>query len=137
VVDVRHEQAAAHAAEAYGRMRRSAGVAVVTAGPGVAGVITAVANCHVGQTPLVVIGGARPLVQAEQRALQELDQLSLFRPITKWAALCTDAERIPELVAAAFRAALAQPRGPVYLELPMDVLFAEAPAVEVAPSRSG
>src|SRR5947208_8851800 len=136
VVDVRHEQAAAHAAEAWGRMRRACGVAVATAGPGVTGTVTAVANSFVAQTPLVVIGGARPLAQAEQRALQELDQLSLLRPITKWAALCTDAERIPELVAAAFRTALAQPRGPAYLELPMDVLFAEAPAGEVAPSRT-
>src|ERR671932_121383 len=120
VVDVRHEQAAAHAAEAWGRMRRACGVAVATAGPGVTGTVTAVANSFVAQTPLVVVAGARPLAQAEQRALQELDQLSLLRPITKWAALCTDAERIPELVAAAFRAALAQPRGPVYLELPID-----------------
>jgi acetolactate synthase I/II/III large subunit len=136
VVDVRHEQAAAHAAEAWGRMRRACGVAVATAGPGVTGMVTAVANSFVAQTPLVVIGGARPLAQAEQRALQELDQLSLLRPITKWAALCTDADRIPELVAAAFRSALAQPRGPVYLELPMDVLFAEAPAGDVAPSRT-
>jgi acetolactate synthase I/II/III large subunit len=137
VVDVRHEQAAAHAAEAWGRMRRACGVAVATAGPGVTGTITAVANSFVAQTPLVLIGGARPLAQAEQRALQELDQLSLLEPITKWTALCTDAERIPELVAAAFRNALAQPRGPVYLELPMDVLFAEAPAGgEVAPSRT-
>jgi len=136
VLDVRHEQAAAHAAEAYGRIRRSAGVAVVTAGPGVTGVVTAVANCHVAQTPLVVIGGARPLVQAEQRALQDLDQLSLFRPITKWATVCTQTERIPEFVATAFRHALAQPRGPVYLELPMDVLFAEAAAVSVGPART-
>jgi len=136
IVDVRHEQAAAHAAEAWGRMRRACGVAVATAGPGVTGTITAVANSFVAQTPLVVLGGARPLAQAEQRALQELDQLSLLRPITKWAALCTDAERIPELVAAAFRNALAQPRGPAYLELPMDVLFAEAPAGQVAPSRT-
>jgi acetolactate synthase I/II/III large subunit len=136
VVDVRHEQAAAHAAEAWGRMRRACGVAVVTAGPGVTGTVTAVANSFVAQTPLVVIGGARPLAQAEQRALQELDQLSLLRPITKWAAVCTDTERIPELVAAAFRNTLAQPRGPAYLELPMDVLFAEAPAGEVAPSRT-
>jgi acetolactate synthase-1/2/3 large subunit len=138
VVDVRHEQAAAHAAEAWGRIRRSCGVAVVTAGPGVTGTVTAVANCHVAQTPLVVIGGARPLVQAEQGALQELDQLSVFAPITKWAAVCTHAERIPDLVATAFRHALAQPRGPVYLEVPMDVAFDEAPSPDaVAPSRSG
>ena len=126
VVDVRHEQAAAHAAEAWGRMRRACGVAVVTAGPGVTGTLTAVANCFAAQTPLVVIGGARPLVQAGQGALQELDQLSLFKPITKWAEICGDAERIPDFVATAFRHALAPPRGPVYLELPMDVLFADA-----------
>ena len=137
VVDVRHEQAAAHAAEAWGRICRSCGVAVVTAGPGVTGTVTAVANCRVAQTPLLVVGGARPLVQAEQGALQELDQLSLFKPITKWTAACTQAERIPEFVATAFRHALAQPRGPVYLEVPMDVLFDEAPAPdEVGPSRS-
>src|SRR5919198_2587064 len=106
VVDVRHEQAAAHAAGAYGGIARGWGVAVVTAGPGVTGVLTAVANCHVAQTPLVVLGGARPLVQAGQGALQELDQLSLFRPITKWAAVCTQPERIPELVATGSRHAL-------------------------------
>jgi acetolactate synthase-1/2/3 large subunit len=84
-----------------------------------------------------VIGGARPLAQAGQGALQELDQLSLLRPVTKWAGLCTQAERIPDFVATAFRHALALPRGPVYLELPMDVLFDEAPAAtSVAPSRS-
>src|SRR5919202_1191378 len=137
VLDVRHEQAAAHAAEAWGRIRRSCGAAIVTAGPGVTGTVTAVANCFAARTPLVLVGGARPLVQAEQGALQELDQLSLLRPITKWAAVCTEAERIPDLVATAFRHALAQPRGPVYLELPMDVLFAEAaPAAEIRPSRS-
>jgi thiamine pyrophosphate-dependent acetolactate synthase large subunit-like protein len=136
VVDVRHEQAAGHAAEAWGRMRRACGVAVVTAGPGITGTITAVANSFVAQTPLVVIGGARPLAQAEQGALQELDQLALLRPVTKWAGLCTNAERIPELVATAFRHALAPPRGPAYLELPMDVLFDEAPPAAVGPSRS-
>src|SRR5712691_1656533 len=103
VVDVRHEQAAAHAAEAWGRIRRACGVAVVTAGPGVTGTVTAVANSFVAQTPLVVLGGARPLVQAEQLALQEFDQLSLFKPITKWAAVCTQPDRAADHVATAFR----------------------------------
>ena len=88
VLDVRHEQSAAHAAEAYGRVRPPAGVAVVTAGPGVTGTVTAVANAFAAQVPLVVIGGARPLVQAEKGSLQEFDQLSLMKPITKWAAIC-------------------------------------------------
>jgi acetolactate synthase-1/2/3 large subunit len=137
VLDVRHEQAAAHAAEAWGRMKRGCGVAVVTAGPGVTGTVTAVANSATAQTPLVVLGGARPLVQADRLALQELDQLSLLRPLVKWAAVCGQPSRIPEYVAAAFRHALSQPRGPVYLELPMDVLFEEAvPDGPIAPSRS-
>ena len=138
VVDLRHEQSAAHAAEAWGRVRRAAGVALVTAGPGATGTVTAVANCHVAQTPLVVLGGARPLAQAEQGALQELDQLSRLRPITKWAAACPATERIAEHIAIAFRNALAQPRGPVYLELPADLLFAEAVAERPpAPARIG
>jgi acetolactate synthase-1/2/3 large subunit len=136
VIDVRHEQAAAHAAEAWGRINRSCGVAVVTAGPGVTGVVTAVANSFSAQTPLVVIGGARPLVQAGQGALQELDQRAILEPITKWSAVCTQPDRIPDHVATAFRHALAQPRGPVYLELPMDVLFAESSAAPPGPSRS-
>jgi acetolactate synthase-1/2/3 large subunit len=136
VVDVRHEQSAAHAAEAWGRVRRHCGVAVVTAGPGVTGTVTAVANAYAAQVPLVVIGGSRPLVQAELGALQEFDQLSLFKPITKWAGVCAHTARIPELVALAFRQALARPCGPVYLELPMDVLFDEAAADrEPAPAR--
>ena len=125
VVDLRHEQSAAHAAEAWGRVRRACGVALVTAGPGVTGTVTAVANCLAAQTPLVVLGGARPLAQAEWGALQEFDQLSLMKPITKWAAICPSTSRIAEYVGIAFRQALAPPRGPVYLELPADILFAE------------
>lgn len=137
VIDVRHEQAAAHAAEAWGRVKRACGVALATSGPGVTGTVTAVANCLAAQTPLVVIGGARPLAQAEWGALQEFDQLSLFKSITKWAGVCASAARIPEYVAIAFRHALAPPRGPVYLELPMDILFDEAVADrEPGPSRS-
>ncbi len=137
VVDLRHEQSAAHAAEAWGRVKRTAGVALVTAGPGVTGTVTAIANCHVAQTPLVVVGGARPLAQAEQGALQEFDQLSLLKPITKWAAVCPSTSRIPEYVSVAFRQALAPPHGPVYLELPADILFEEASAdPEPAPART-
>jgi acetolactate synthase-1/2/3 large subunit len=133
VVDVRHEQSAAHAGEAWGRVRRACGVALVTAGPGVTGTVTAVANCLAAQTPLVVLGGARPLAQAEWGALQEFDQLSLMKPITKWAAVCPEADRIPEYVGIAFRHALAAPRGPVYLELPADILFADGDADVAAP----
>jgi len=136
VIDVRHEQSAAHAAEAWGRVGRSCGVALVTAGPGVTGTVTAVASCFAAQAPLVVLGGARPLAQAEWGALQEFDQLALMRPITKWAAVCPSTARIPEYVAIAFRHALAPPRGPVYLELPADILFDEADARAQGPARA-
>ena len=136
LVDVRHEQSAAHAAEAWGRVKRSCGVALVTAGPGVTGTVTAVAACSAAQAPLVVIGGARPLAQAEWGALQEFDQLALMRPITKWAAVCPSTDRIAEYVAIAFRHALAPPRGPVYLELPADILFEDADPSVPAPSRA-
>jgi acetolactate synthase-1/2/3 large subunit len=136
IVDVRHEQSAAHAAEAWGRVRRSCGVAIVTAGPGVTGTVTAVAACLAAQAPLVVIGGARPLAQSEWGALQEFDQLSLMKPITKWAAVCPSTDRIPEYVAIAFRHALAPPRGPVYLELPADLLFEDALPAGVGPQRT-
>jgi len=137
VVDVRHEQSAAHAAEAWGRVRRACGVALVTAGPGVTGTVTAVANSLSAQTPVVVLGGARPLGQAEQGALQELDQLALMKPITKWAAVCPTPGQIYRFVSTAFRHALAPPRGPVYLELPADVLFGKAdPESRPRPSRT-
>ena len=125
VVDLRHEQSAAHAAEAWGRVKRACGVVLVTAGPGVTGTVTAVANCLTAQTPLVVLGGARPLAQSERGALQEFDQLSLMKAITKWAAVCPATSRIPEYVAHALRQALAPPCGPAYVELPADILFEE------------
>jgi acetolactate synthase-1/2/3 large subunit len=137
VVDVRHEQAAVHAAEAWGRVRRSAGVAVVTAGPGVTGAVTGVASAFKAGSPLVVIGGARPLAQDGQGALQELAQPDLFASITKWRAVCRDTARIGEYVAAAYRQATSHPRGPVYLELPMDVLFGTVPPGEVEQQGAG
>jgi acetolactate synthase-1/2/3 large subunit len=124
VVDVRHEQAAVHAAEAWGRVMRRPGVAVVTAGPGVTGSVTGVANAYAAASPLVLVGGARPLVQDGQGALQELPQADLLAPITKWRGVCREPERIGEYLMTAWRQAWSQPRGPVYVELPMDVLFA-------------
>jgi acetolactate synthase-1/2/3 large subunit len=138
VVDVRHEHAAVHAAEAWARVLRRPGVAVVTAGPGVTGAVTGVANAHAAASPLVLIGGARPLVQDGQGALQELPQADLLAPITKWRGVCREPERIGEYLVTAWRQAWSQPRGPVYAELPMDVLFAGlADDVVEEPIRGG
>ena len=131
VIDVRHEQAAGHAAEGWSRATRKCGVAVVTAGPGVTDVVTAVANAYQNRSPMLVIGGRSPLADFEKGALQEMDQVELLRPVTKWARCLYDTTRIPEYMAMAFRHALSGPYGPVFLEIPSDILFRRVEENEV------
>jgi len=127
LIDTRHEQAAAHAADGWARTTGKPGVAVVTAGPGVTDAVTGVANAFLDSTPILVIGGAAPLRDAETLPLQGgFDQLALFTPITKWAHRVTHTERIPDLVAQALRIATRGRPGPVYLDIPIDVLFSFA-----------
>jgi acetolactate synthase-1/2/3 large subunit len=133
IVDTRHEQAAAHAADAWARLSRGPGVAIVTAGPGVTDAVTGVANAMLAQSPLVVLGGAAELRLAGRGALQEMEQLPLMRPITKWAATATDPRRLPELVYTALRQATSGVRGPVFLELPFDVLTAQVDEEQLPP----
>ena len=131
VIDVRHEQAAGHAAEGWSRATRKCGVAVVTAGPGVTDVVTAVANAYQNRSPMLVIGGRSPLADFEKGALQEMDQVEFLRPLTKWARCLYDTKRIPEYMAMAFRHALSGRYGPVFLEMPADVLFRRVEENEV------
>ena len=95
VIDVRHEQTAAHAAEAWTRLTGSPGVAVVTAGPGVTDAITGIANAFRNQVPMLVIGGQAPRKQLLKGGLQELDHVALTKPITKLSISISDTERIP------------------------------------------
>lgn len=127
VIDTRHEQAAAHMADGWARATGRPGVAMVTAGPGVTDAVTGVANAYLDAIPMILIGGRSPLLDDELLPLQGgIDQVSLMRPITKWARSVTHTERIPEYVAMAFRQAVSGRPGPVFLELPIDVLFARA-----------
>ncbi|MGH8958116.1 MAG: thiamine pyrophosphate-binding protein, partial [Acidimicrobiia bacterium] len=123
IVDVRHEQAAAHAAEAYSRLTGRLGVAVVTAGPGVTDTITAVANAWFASTPMLVIGGRHLLRQELKGGLQEMNHPQLFTSITAWAATAWQTERLPEYVATASRYAFRGRGAPVFLDIPMDVQF--------------
>ena len=123
VVDVRHEQAAAHAADAYARLRRDIGVAIVTAGPGVTDAVTGVANAHAARSPLLLIGGAAPLGLRGLGALQEMEQVSLLRPITKGSFTVAETRQIPEVLTTAIRTALAGRPGPVFVEIPVDLLL--------------
>jgi len=125
LIDTRHEQAAAHAADGWARTTGRIGVATVTAGPGVTDAVTGVTNAYLDCVPMLLIGGAAPLRDAETLPLQGgFDQVALFEPITKWAHRVTHTERIPDLVAQAVRVATTGRPGPVYLEIPIDVLFA-------------
>lgn len=124
VIDFRHEQAAAFAADATSRVTGGVGVAAVTAGPGVTNAVTAIANALRAQSPMLVLGGAAPVALAGRGALQEMPTLEVVRPITKAAWTVAEARRLPEAVARAFSIARSGVPGPVYLELPADVLFA-------------
>jgi acetolactate synthase-1/2/3 large subunit len=124
-IDTRHEQAAALAAHAWGRVMRRPGVAMGCSGPGATNLLTGVANAFTDAAPLVAIGGASPRVYFGMEAFQEIDQLAVFKPVTKWADRIYDAHRIPEIVATAFRQATTGRPGPVYLDLPGDTLGAK------------
>ncbi len=122
VIDVRHEQAAVHAADAWSRVNPGKiGVAVLTAGPGVTDGVTGVANAWRANSPILVIGGQGPFANLRRGSLQEMDHVSLMKPITKWADACYDTKRIPEYISIAIRHAISGMPGPAFLEIPMDV----------------
>jgi len=127
VIDFRHEQAAGFAAEAAARLTRKIGVCAVTAGPGVLNAVTAVANAWRSQTPIIVIGGQAAQPTIGKGALQEMDHVAVMQPITRWAVRINSPKEIPDMLARAFQAATAELPGPVFLEVPMDVLFDRAP----------
>jgi len=123
VIDVRHEQAAVHAADAWARLHPGrVGVAVLTAGPGATDGVTGIANAWRANSPILVIGGQGPLVNLRRGSLQEMDHISVMRPISKWANACYAADRLGEFVEEAIRYALSGNPGPAYLEVPIDVL---------------
>lgn len=123
IVDVRHEQTAAHAADAYTRLTGKLGVAAVTAGPGVTDTMTGVATAYYGSTPMLVIGGRHMIRQELKGGLQEMDHTQLFRSITKWAATAWQVDRLADYIATAARHAFSGRGGPVFLDVPMDVQF--------------
>ena len=122
IFDTRHEQSAVFMAEAFGKLTRTAGVAMVTAGPGFTNALTGVASAHFSNTPLVLIAGCVGLDNKEKLDLQDMAQEAVIKPMVKKALVCQKAERVPEYVDLAFRIAQSGRPGPVYLEFPIDVL---------------
>lgn len=123
VIDVRHEQAAVMMAHAWSIYTGKPGVCLVTAGPGFTNAITGVVNAYMENMPIVMISGMSPIGGCDRGALQEMSQPDLIRPAVKWTGRCYETKRIPEYLEMAFRAAVSNRPGPVFLEIPPDALF--------------
>jgi len=141
IVDVRHEQTAAFAAEGTAKLTRRPGVAALTAGPGVTNGMSALATARFNGSPVVVLGGRAPQARWGAGSLQEIDHIPFVAPLVKLARTVTATDDIAAAVAAAAAEALTPHRGPVFLDVPLDVLFASgkgaggAPAVPAGPAR--
>ncbi len=139
LVDVRHEQTAAFAAEATGKLTRVPGLAVLTAGPGVTNGVSAVAQAQFAGSPMVVLGGRAPAARWGTGSLQELDQPPILAPVSKLARTLPSAAAVPGGVDEAFTVARSSHRGPVFVDVAMDELFntATAPAPTAPGPGSG
>jgi thiamine pyrophosphate-dependent acetolactate synthase large subunit-like protein len=127
-INVRHEQAAAFMADGLARVTDRPGVCLVTSGPGATNLLTGVAAAHVAHSPVVILVGGIALDHYQKDAFQELDLVNMFRPVTKLSMLVNKPDRIPELLRAALRTAMSGRPGPVFVEIPRDVLSARLPA---------
>lgn len=140
LLDVRHEQTAAFAAEATGKLTRTPGLAVLTAGPGVTNGISAMAQAQSSGSPMVVIGGRAPLQRWGTGSLQEMDHVPIVAPVTKQAQTAADADDVAAATHRAFSAAASAHRGPAFLDVHMDHLFAQSrahhPTAAPAPERT-
>lgn len=136
LIDMRHESACVLAADAYARVAGEVGVAIVTAGPGVANAVGGMATAYHAGSPVVVLAGSAPIRQADMGAIQEADQVKLVETVAKWARRVHDVSRLPEYLEMAFRHARRGRPAPVLLDIPSDVLFdrvEDAPVERPAP----
>jgi acetolactate synthase I/II/III large subunit len=138
IVDVRHEQTAAFAAEGWAKVTRDVGVCALTAGPGVTNGMSAIASARQNNSPMVVLGGRAPQFRWGQGSLQEIDHLPFVRPLVKFAATAQETAEIPALIDEAMRTAVAPHSGPTFLDFPLDHVFgeAESPADDASQSTA-
>jgi len=137
VVDVRHEQVAAHAADGYARVTGKPGCAVVTAGPGTTDAVTGVANALRAESPMLLIGGQGSLSQHKMGSLQDLPHVDMMTPITKFAASVPHTARAADMVSMAFRECYNGAQGPSFLEIPRDILDASVPLDQATIPEAG
>ncbi len=124
-IDVRHEQAAAMAGFAYARLRNKPAFCMAASGPAVTNLVTGIAHAWADCTPVIALGGAAPVVTWHHGAFQDIDQLAMFKPCTKFADRVHHVKRIPELINLAVKHAMSGKPGPVYLDMPGDILYGE------------
>ena len=132
IIDTHHEQGAAMAADAYGRVSRKPGVCLVTAGPGFTNALTGVAGAYMSNAPFLIISGRSGVEENDKLSLQEIDQQAIAAPVTKWARTVFDPARIPEYVSNAYKRALSGRPGPVYLGMSYEVLYPNIDEKEVS-----
>jgi thiamine pyrophosphate-dependent acetolactate synthase large subunit-like protein len=137
MIDVRHEQAAALMAQAYTRLQQRPAVCMAASGPGVINLTTGLANAFIDCAPVVAVGGSSAVRQLGRQTFQEIDQVALLKPCTKWAERVIEIRRIPEMVNTAFQKAMSGKPGPVYLDCPADILYDKVPEEQVDWSLSG
>lgn len=137
IIDVRHEQVAAHAADGYARQTGKLGCVVTTAGPGCTNAVTGVATAFRSETPILHIGGQGAVSQHMMGSLQDLPHVDLMRPITKFSAGVRSTERVADMIAMAARECFAGAPGPAYLEIPRDVLDREIPLSQAVIPATG
>lgn len=123
LIDTHHEQGAAMAADAYGRVTRRPGVCLVTAGPGLTNALTGLAGSYLSNSPMILIAGRSGVEENDTMSLQEIDQMAMVKPVTKWARTIYDINRIPEYVSNAYKTAVTGKAGPVYLGTSYEVLY--------------
>ena len=128
IVDVRHEQVAAHAADGYARQTGKLGCVVTTAGPGCTNAMTGVACAFRAETPILHIGGQGALTQHKMGSLQDLPHVDMMAPITKFSAGVRSTERVADMISMAASECFAGAYGPSYLEIPRDMLDREVDA---------
>ena len=133
LIDVRHEQAAAMMAHAYSRVTRKTGVCMGAGGPGALNLLTGIANAHLDACPVLALGGASSFNLYELGDFQELDQVAIFKPVCKWTARIYEARRAKEYVHFAMVRARHGKPGPVYLDMPGNMLYEKVDEARVVP----
>ncbi len=136
LIDTHHEQGASMAADAYGRVTKSPGVCLVTAGPGLTNVITGMSGAFLSNSPCIFLSGKAGIEEMDRLPLQDIDQESMVRPITKWAKTVYDTKRLAEYTAHAYKMACSGRPGPVYLGFPHEVLYEKIDSKELDRSQS-